>query len=115
MDVSTSSEPLEPKPAIFPPAGTWVVYLLRLRDDSLYCGMTNDLSLRLSTHARGKGAKLVRAKSPFFLAWYEILPQGSRSAAQVREAEIKSMKRTEKLTLLAQATNPVKIPILFNS
>ena len=42
----------------------WVVYLLRCSDDSLYCGITNDLGNRLSAHNSGKGAKYTRSRLP---------------------------------------------------
>lgn len=42
----------------------WVVYLLRCADDSLYCGITNDLESRLSKHNSAKGAKYTRSRLP---------------------------------------------------
>ena len=42
----------------------WVVYLLRCVDDSLYCGITNDLKSRLSKHNSGNGAKYTRSRLP---------------------------------------------------
>jgi putative endonuclease len=35
----------------------WLVYLLRCRDGSLYCGITNDLPKRLKAHAAGRASK----------------------------------------------------------
>ena len=35
----------------------WTVYLLRCKDNTLYCGITNDLENRLDMHRSGKGAK----------------------------------------------------------
>ncbi len=34
----------------------WLVYLLRCSDESLYCGITNDLEKRLVAHNSGTGA-----------------------------------------------------------
>jgi len=45
----------------------WVVYLLRCADDSLYCGITNDLENRISKHNSGKGAKYTRSRLPLQL------------------------------------------------
>jgi putative endonuclease len=42
----------------------WVVYLIRCSDESLYCGITNNLKNRLIAHNSGKGAKYTRSRSP---------------------------------------------------
>ena len=42
----------------------WLVYLLRCSDESLYCGITNDLKNRLEAHNSGKGAKYTRSRRP---------------------------------------------------
>lgn len=46
----------------------WVVYLVRCADDSLYCGITNNLERRLAAHNRGKGAKYTKSRIPVVLA-----------------------------------------------
>lgn len=42
----------------------WVVYLTRCSDESLYCGITNNLKKRLAMHNSGKGAKYTRSRRP---------------------------------------------------
>ena len=42
----------------------WVVYLIRCSDESLYCGVTNNLKNRLAAHNLGKGAKYTRSRRP---------------------------------------------------
>ena len=42
----------------------WVVYLAQCSDDSLYCGITNNLKNRLAAHNSGKGAKYTRSRRP---------------------------------------------------
>lgn len=42
----------------------WVVYLIRCSDESLYCGITNNLKNRLVAHNLGKGAKYTRSRRP---------------------------------------------------
>ena len=42
----------------------WVVYLIRCSDESLYCGITNDLKNRLAAHNSGRGAKYTRSRRP---------------------------------------------------
>lgn len=43
---------------------SWVVYLVRCSDDSLYCGTTNNLESRLAAHNSGRGAKYTRSRNP---------------------------------------------------
>ena len=42
----------------------WVVYLVRCADESLYCGITNDIERRLVAHNSGKGAKYTKSRMP---------------------------------------------------
>jgi len=42
----------------------WVVYLIRCSDESLYCGITNNLKNRLIAHNSGRGAKYTRFRRP---------------------------------------------------
>ncbi len=42
----------------------WVVYLIRCSDESLYCGITNNLKNRLAAHNSGRGAKYTRSRRP---------------------------------------------------
>ena len=42
----------------------WTVYVVRCADDTLYCGITNDLPGRLAAHEAGKGAKYTRGRGP---------------------------------------------------
>ncbi len=46
------------------PDKSWVVYLVRCSDKSLYCGITNNLGKRLDAHNLGKGAKYTRSRTP---------------------------------------------------
>lgn len=41
---------------------SWGSYLLRCADDTLYCGITNDLYRRLAAHNAGMAAKYTRAR-----------------------------------------------------
>lgn len=75
------------------------VYLLRCRDDSLYCGWTNDLSRRIAEHAAGRASRYTRSRLPVELVWSATL--ASRSEAMREEARIKRLPRAEKLRLLA--------------
>lgn len=79
---------------------TWIVYILRCKDDTLYTGITDDLARRMATHNSGKGAKYTRGRGPVEVVYTEVLE--SYSAALKREAAIKRLKRPEKMALLAK-------------
>jgi putative endonuclease len=76
----------------------WVVYLLRCSDNTLYCGITNDLDGRLKKHNSGKGAKYTKNRRPVALAYSE--PAADKSSALKREYRIKQLSRAEKEQLL---------------
>jgi len=81
----------------------WCVYLLRCADDSLYCGISNDLAARIDTHNRGRGARYTRVRLPVVLAYVEACED--RSSASRREAAIKKLDRKAKLALVAAGCN----------
>lgn len=74
---------------------TWVTYMVRCSDGTLYTGVTNDLEKRLETHNAGKGAKYTRSRLPVTLVYME--DHCDRSTAQRAEAELKSLSRAQKL------------------
>ena len=45
----------------------WVVYLLRCSDNSLYCGVSNNIEKRVVEHNSGMGAKYTRSRLPVVL------------------------------------------------
>lgn len=84
----------------------WIVYILECSDRSLYTGITNDLERRLEEHRSGRGAKYTKHRSPLTVRYTER--RRNKSAALTREAAIKSLTRSEKLTLIAaQPTTPL--------
>lgn len=76
---------------------SWCCYLLRCADDTLYCGISNDLAKRLSAHNAGEGAKYTRGRTPVTLLYRE--PCADKSAALKRERQIKRLPRSQKLAL----------------
>ena len=76
----------------------WYVYLARCSDNSLYCGITNNLEKREKTHNSGKGSKYTRARLPVKFVWWEI--HESKGSALSRECQIKKKKKKEKEALL---------------
>jgi putative endonuclease len=77
-------------------APNWIVYLLRCRDGSLYCGCTNRLQHRLVAHERGQ-VRYTRGRLPVAVAYSE--PVADKSAALRREAAVKRLSRAQKLAL----------------
>lgn len=76
----------------------WVVYVLRCSDDSLYTGVTTDLKRRVRQHNSGNGAKYTRSRSPVSAEYVEL--GHDQSSAQSREAQIKSMSKSQKEKLV---------------
>jgi putative endonuclease len=76
---------------------SWYFYILRCADDSLYCGITNNLKERLDEHNRGKGAKYTKTRLPAKLIYSEELPD--KSSACKREIEVKGWRREKKKKL----------------
>lgn len=77
---------------------SWVVYMLRCSNETIYTGMTNDLKKRLKAHNDGVGAKYTKMFRPVAVVYQEEAK--NRSEAQKREAAIKKLKRREKLELV---------------
>lgn len=82
--------------------GEWFVYMLRCADGTLYTGVTTDVTRRVAEHngegAKGKGAKYTKAHRPVTLAYQESALD--RSAAQIREAQLRKHSKAEKETLV---------------
>jgi len=81
----------------------WLIYILECKDDSLYCGITNNLEKRLKQH-KGEvkgGAKYTRSHWPCKLVYKE--KSANRSKALQRESVIKKMSKDEKQALINSA------------
>lgn len=74
------------------------VYILECADNTLYTGITNNLQRRFKEHKSGMGGRYTRAREAVKIIYTENHPD--RSSALKREAEIKRMSRTQKLTLI---------------
>lgn len=78
----------------------WFVYIIRCRNGKLYTGITTDVARRFAEHQEGgKGAKFTRANPPQDIVYQEACDD--RSAASIREAQIKKLTRSQKLQLVA--------------
>lgn len=80
--------------------GVNVTYILLCRDNTLYCGWTNDLDKRVKAHNEGKGAKYTKGRRPVKLVYWEVF--SSKQEAMRREAAIKRLSRMEKAKLIRQ-------------
>jgi putative endonuclease len=77
------------------------VYVLRCADDTLYTGVTTDVTRRLKQHNAGTASKYTRSRTPVALLYHESA-KGHGSALR-REAAIKKLPRSDKLKLCEQA------------
>lgn len=77
---------------------SWFLYLVKCQDDSLYTGITTDITRRVKEHNSKKGAFYTKNKTPVILVYQELMP--SQSEARKREAAIKRLTRPEKLKLV---------------
>jgi putative endonuclease len=80
---------------------TWVLYILRCRDNSLYTGITTDLPRRLQEHqSQGKHcAKYLRGKAPLQLVFCAEV--GEKALAARLEYRLKQCSKSTKEKLIA--------------
>ncbi|MFZ6014771.1 MAG: GIY-YIG nuclease family protein [Patescibacteria group bacterium] len=76
----------------------WYVYMVRCKDNSLYTGITNDLTARITKHNSRNGAKYTRSRQPVVLVWSKKMK--SESDARKQEALIKKLTKNEKEKLI---------------
>jgi putative endonuclease len=98
--------PRIPGPDNFTPAYTgsvtYVVYILRCADGTLYTGVTNDIARRLAAHnGTSRGARYTRSRRPVALVYSARCR--NRSDAQRREAALKRLTRAQKLAIVTAA------------
>ena len=72
----------------------WVVYLIRCSDQSLYCGITNNLKNRLAAHNSGRGSKYTRSRRPVELAG--VSSEMTQSDALKLEYRVKRLPASKK-------------------
>ena len=76
----------------------WWVYLIRTKNNALYCGITTDLARRFKMHQQGKGAKALRGKGPLSMVWWENV--SGKSEALKMEAMIKKHPKKVKESMV---------------
>lgn len=72
----------------------WFIYVVRCRDNSLYCGITKNLKKRVKQHNDGTGAKYTRSRRPVKLVW--VTHRTLKSDAMRLEHKFKSLTKAQK-------------------
>ena len=88
---------------------SWYLYIVQCHDETLYTGITTDISRRLKEHNTKKGAFYTKNKTPVELVHLE--PMADQSQARKREAEIKRLTRQEKLELVFPSSRKATLDI----
>lgn len=76
----------------------WVVYLVRCVDESLYCGITNDIKRRLIEHNAGKGAKYTKSRTPVEIVGISL--EMTKADALKLEYRVKKVPADKKISEL---------------
>jgi len=77
----------------------YFIYILRCSDNTLYTGISTDVTRRILEHnSSEKGAKYTKIRRPVELVYTE--KSENRSSASKREYAIKKLSRKEKLELI---------------
>lgn len=76
----------------------YFVYILECADESLYTGITTDISRRLEEHKSGKASHYTAAHGAVRIVYTEEIED--RGSALRREVEIKKLSREKKLALI---------------
>lgn len=81
-------------------AAEWWLYLVRMANGHLYCGVTTDVERRFAEHCAGgpKGAKALKGKGPLELAFTHNV--GGKSQAMQLEWQVKQWSKARKEALI---------------
>jgi predicted GIY-YIG superfamily endonuclease len=75
-------------------SAAWLLYVLKCRDNTLYTGITIDVSRRVQQHNSGTASRYTRSRLPVRLVFSE--PCQSRSQALKKEYAMKRLSRKKK-------------------
>ena len=89
-------------PGSLPDKQQWYMYVIRTRDNTLYCGVSIDPERRFREHetGRGKGARYFHIHRPAELAYIE--PSDSRGEALKAEHRFKKLSKNQKEEYIRQ-------------
>ena len=76
----------------------WHLYMVRCADDTIYTGISIDVSARVTKHNSGRGAKYTSTRLPVRLIYSESKPD--RISAMKREVQVKRWNRKMKEDLV---------------
>ncbi len=76
----------------------WQVYLLKCSDNSLYCGVTNNIDARFKKHNDGTASKYTRSRLPVELVAFR--DNLTKSDAFRLEYQIKKLNAEKKVKAL---------------
>ena len=79
-------------------ATSWYVYMVRCSDDTLYTGITTDVTRRVAEHnglGKAAGAKYTAARRPVQLVYKAAV--ADKSTAGKEEYRLRNLSRAEKL------------------
>ena len=76
----------------------WFLYMVRCADDTIYTGISIDVSARVTKHNSGRGAKYTQTRLPVRLIYSESQPD--RVSAMKREIAVKKWGRKMKEDLV---------------
>lgn len=87
---------------------SWFVYIIQTVRNRLYTGITTDVERRFQEHKGDlpRGAKFFRSDKPEKIVYLE--PCETRSAALIREAQIKKLSRAQKNSLIEEKTTKAR-------
>lgn len=88
-----------------PTQKNWYLYLIRNKNNALYCGITTDVLRRFIQHQEGKGAKALKGKTPLELVFSCFV--GNRSQASQLEYQIKQLNKQTKERLILDQPDDV--------
>lgn len=81
----------------------YYIYVLLTKNNTLYCGYTDDVEKRFEKHLAGKGAKYTRANKPDKIIYTACFD--TKAEAMKEERRIKSLSREEKFEFINQQEN----------
>lgn len=80
----------------------YYTYVILTKDNTLYCGYTDDVEKRFEAHKAGKGAKYTRSHKPDKIVYTACFD--TKEEAMAAEREFKALSREQKLEFLNKIT-----------
>ena len=78
----------------------YYTYILLTKNNTLYCGYTDDVNRRFKTHTEGKGAKYTKSNKPIKIVYQKAF--NTKSEAMKEEYRIKKLTKKQKLEIISE-------------